>query len=252
MIKVLICGMLGNMGVRVQEACFADENIAVVGGISRKGGMLNNIPLFPSFSDCDVDVDVVIDFSTPSLTDELAEYCARTKTPVVLCTTGHSDEQLAHIEELSRIVPVFKSANMSLGIALLSSLAKKASLFLKDNFDIEILEKHHNKKLDAPSGTALLLADAINSVNGRKYDYVYDRSTERKQRTDHEIGISAIRGGTIVGEHEVIFAGNDEVITLGHSAASKSVFAVGAVNAAKFLVRQRPGMYDMQSMVQGL
>lgn len=252
MVKVIICGILGNMGIRLQEACFNDNNIDIVAGIDRRDGVLNNIPLFASFADCTVKGDAVIDFSNPALTGDVAAFCETTKTPLVLCTTGQDEEQLARIEALSKVVPVFKSANMSMGIALLTSLAQKASLFLKDNFDIEILEKHHNQKLDAPSGTALLLADAINEINGKKYDYVYDRHAQKKQRDKKEIGISSIRGGTIVGEHEVIFAGSDELITLTHSAASKTVFAVGAVNAAKFIVRQRPGLYDMNSMIQSL
>ncbi len=252
MVKVIISGILGSMGTRVQEACFNDSNIEIVAGIDRREGLLNNIPLYASLSDCKVKADVLIDFSNPALTDSIADYCAQTNTPLVLCTTGQDARQLACIEELSTRVPVFKSANMSMGIALLCSLAKKASLFLGDGFDVEILEKHHNKKLDAPSGTALLLADAVNSVNGQKYDYIYDRHNKKAPRESSEIGISSIRGGTIVGEHEVIFAGNDEVITLSHSAASKQVFATGAVNAAKFIVRQKPGLYDMESMVRGL
>ncbi len=240
------------MGARLQEACFNDNNIDIVAGIDRRDGVLNNIPLFAAFADCTVTADVVIDFSTPALTGDVAAYCADTKTSLVLCTTGQDAAQLTQIETLSKVVPVFKSANMSMGIALLTALAQKASLFLKDSFDVEILEKHHNQKLDAPSGTALLLADAINTVNGQKYDYVYDRHTQKKQRDKKEIGISSIRGGTIVGEHEVIFAGSDEVITLTHSAASKTVFAVGAVNAAKYIVRQRPGLYNMDSMIQSL
>ncbi len=250
--KVLICGILGNMGARVQELCFADNEIDLVGGIARRGGVLSNIPLFASFADCTVKADVVIDFSSPELTEDLTAYCGRTKTPAVLCTTGHDEVQLAQIEALSATVPVFKSANMSMGVALLCSLAKRASAFLRDSFDIEILEKHHNRKLDAPSGTALMLADAINSVNGQKYDYVFDRRDRKAARAKNEIGFSSIRGGTIVGEHEVIFAGSDEVVTLSHTAASKTVFAVGAVNAAKFIIRQRPGLYDMESMLQGL
>lgn len=252
MLKIIICGILGNMGFRMLAACYADNGIEIVAGVDQRSGKLDNIPLFSSFDDCTVKGDVVVDFSNPALTDSILAFCARTKTALVLCTTGQTEEQMEKVRELAQKVAVFKSANMSLGVALLTSLAKKAAVLLGDSFDIEIVEKHHNKKVDAPSGTALMLADAINSVRGSEYDYTYDRHEERRQRRKNEIGIHAVRGGTIVGEHEVIFAGNDEVITLAHSAASKSLFATGAVKAAHFIVKQPAGLYNMDSMVQGL
>lgn len=252
MLKLILCGILGNMGSRMREACYADGEIEIVAGIDRRTGTLDNIPLFSSFADCKAAADVVVDFSNPALTDELLAFCERTKTALVLCTTGLSEEQQRRVRALAGQVPVFQSANMSLGIALLRALAKKAAALLGDGFDIEIIEKHHNKKLDAPSGTALMLADAINSVRGSGYDYVYDRHEARRPRKKNEIGIHAVRGGTIVGEHEILFAGNDETITLAHAAASKSLFAAGAVKAAHFIVRQPAGLYNMDSMVQGL
>ena len=252
MVRIIICGILGNMGSRLLEACYADNDVEVVAGVDQRSGKLDNIPLFSSFNDCAVKADVVVDFSNPALTDDILDYCARTKTALVLCTTGQSEDQMSKIRELARRVAVFKSANMSLGVALLTSLVKKAAVLLGDSFDIEIIEKHHNKKVDAPSGTAFMLADAINSVRGSGYDYTYDRHEERRQRRKNEIGIHAVRGGTIVGEHEVLFAGNDEVITLSHAAASKSLFATGAVKAAHFIVKQPAGLYNMDSMVQGL
>ena len=249
MLKVVICGILGAMGARVMECCFEDMDISVVAGVDVKDGTLANIPLFKDISELSLKADVVIDFSHPSLTEGICRYCASSKTPLVLCTTGQTKEQLQAVSELSKTVPVFRSANMSVGIAVLNSLCKKAARILGERYDIEIVEKHHNKKLDAPSGTALLLADGINSVCHNKYDYTYERNSKHDRRSANEIGIHSIRGGTIVGEHEIIFAGNDEVITLSHSAASKTVFAAGAINAARFLSRQKPGIYDMDCLV---
>ena len=192
---------------------------------------------------------MVIDFSNPAVLDGLLEYCLTNGVPAVLATTGYNEEQLAKIRKAAESIPVFFSFNMSLGINLLVQLAKKATSILGGQFDIEIVEKHHNQKLDAPSGTALMLADAINATLDNQYHYVYDRHSKRAKREKTEIGMHAIRGGTIVGEHDIIFAGHDEVITLSHSAASKEVFAVGAVNAAVFLAAQKPGMYDMSALM---
>ena len=198
-----------------------------------------------------MDVDVVIDFSNAGAVDELLDYCVKKSLPVVLCTTGLSDEQLKKVDECSEKIAVLKSANMSMGINLLLKLLKDAAKVLAPaGYDIELVEKHHNQKLDAPSGTALALADSINEAMGNEYEYVYDRSQVRKKRDAKEIGISAVRAGTIVGEHEVIFAGLDEVIEFKHTAYSRSVFAKGAVEAGKFLAGQPAGMYDMGDVIQ--
>jgi 4-hydroxy-tetrahydrodipicolinate reductase len=252
MIRVIICGILGKMGSRVMEACFEDKNIAVAAGIDVEDGVMANIPIYSSMARCAEQADVVIDFSSPALTGQIVDFCRSSKTALVMCTTGHGDTEAELIRRLSLDVAVFKSANMSLGIALLKSLAKRAAALLRDDFDIEIVERHHNRKLDAPSGTALLLANEINASLGGHYDYVYDRHALRQKRGKREIGIHAVRGGTIVGDHEVIFAGSDELITLSHSAASRAVFAVGAINAARFIAKQPPGLYDMDSVVTGL
>ena len=206
---------------------------------------------FPDIKDCDVKADAVIDFCAAAAVDGLLEYCVEKQVPCVLCTTGLSDEQLAAVEEAAKKVAILKSANMSLGINMLMKLLKEATNILAPaGFDIEIVEKHHNQKVDAPSGTALALADSINEELNNEYDYVYDRSQVREKRSKKEIGISAVRGGTIVGDHDVIFAGMDEVITFSHRAYSKSVFANGAVQAAKFLAGKPAGKYDMSDVIQ--
>jgi 4-hydroxy-tetrahydrodipicolinate reductase len=193
----------------------------------------------------------VIDFSTPKILDDLLAYCEEKKVPVVLCTTGYDEAQLAKIEEASKKTAVLKSANMSLGINTLMRLVQEAAKVLAaEGFDVEIVEKHHNQKVDAPSGTALALADSINEAMDNVYSYTYDRSQERKKRSDKEIGIAAVRGGTIVGEHEVIYAGEDEVIEFKHTAYSKAIFAKGAVSAAAFLAGKEPGLYDMSDVIQ--
>ena len=210
----------------------------------------NEYPVFDSIEKCDVDVDVVIDFSTAKAVDTLLDYCVEKKLPVVLCTTGLSEEQLKKVEEASKETAILKSANMSLGINLLLKLLKDAAKVLAPaGYDIEIVERHHNQKLDAPSGTALALADSVNDALDNEYHYVYDRSQVRQKRDKKEIGISAVRGGTIVGDHEVIFAGTDEVIEFTHTAYSRSVFAKGAVEAGKFLAGKPAGMYDMGDVV---
>ena len=200
--------------------------------------------------DCDVPVDVVIDFSNASAVDRLLEACGKKKLPVVLCTTGLSEGQLEKVKEISAVIPVLRSANMSLGVNLLLKLLKDAAKVLAPaGFDMEIVEKHHNQKVDAPSGTAIAMADSINEALNGEYTYNYDRSGERKKREKKEIGIAAVRGGNIVGEHEVIFAGEDEVIEFGHTAYSKAVFAKGAVAAAGFLAAREPGLYNMSDVI---
>lgn len=193
--------------------------------------------------------DVIIDFSNPALLDDILEYAVKYNTPCVICTTGFSADEIDKINKTSEKVAVFRSGNMSLGINLLIELSKEAAKLLGNEFDIEIIEKHHNQKLDAPSGTALMLADGISEVLEEEPQYVYDRHSYRKKRAKNEIGIHAVRGGTIVGEHEVIFAGHDEVVSLTHQAQSREVFAVGAVNAAIYLASQGAGMYNMSNLL---
>ena len=251
MVKILMHGCNGKMGRMITEIVKNEEDAVIAAGVDKFTGITNDYPVFEEIAQCDVDVDVVIDFSNAGAVDELLDYCVEKNLPVVLCTTGLSDEQLKKVEECSEKIAVLKSANMSMGINLLLKLLKDAAKVLAPaGYDIELVEKHHNQKLDAPSGTALALADSINEAMGNEYEYVYDRSQVRKKRDTKEIGISAVRAGTIVGEHEVIFAGTDEVIEFKHTAYSRSVFAKGAVEAGKFLAGQPAGMYDMGDVIQ--
>ena len=251
MVKILVHGCNGKMGRMITEIVKNEEDTVIAAGVDKFTGIPNDYPVFEKIAQCDVDVDVVIDFSNAGAVDELLDYCVEKSLPVVLCTTGLSDEQLKKVDECSEKIAVLKSANMSMGINLLLKLLKDAAKVLAPaGYDIELVEKHHNQKLDAPSGTALALADSINEAMGNEYEYVYDRSQVRKKRDAKEIGISAVRAGTIVGEHEVIFAGTDEVIEFKHTAYSRSVFAKGAVEAGKFLAGQPAGMYDMGDVIQ--
>ena len=251
MVKILMHGCNGKMGRMITEIVKNEEDAVIAAGVDKFTGIPNDYPVFEEIAQCDVDVDVVIDFSNAGAVDELLDYCVKKSLPVVLCTTGLSDEQLKKVDECSEKIAVLKSANMSMGINLLLKLLKDAAKVLAPaGYDIELVEKHHNQKLDAPSGTALALADSINEAMGNEYEYVYDRSQVRKKRDAKEIGISAVRAGTIVGEHEVIFAGTDEVIEFKHTAYSRSVFAKGAVEAGKFLAGQPAGIYDMGDVIQ--
>ena len=251
MVKILMHGCNGKMGRMITEIVKNEEDTVIAAGVDKFTGIPNDYPVFEKIAQCDVDVDVVIDFSNAGAVDELLDYCVEKSLPVVLCTTGLSDEQLKKVDECSEKIAVLKSANMSMGINLLLKLLKDAAKVLAPaGYDIELVEKHHNQKLDAPSGTALALADSINEAMGNEYEYVYDRSQVRKKRDAKEIGISAVRAGTIVGEHEVIFAGTDEVIEFKHTAYSRSLFAKGAVEAGKFLAGQPAGMYDMGDVIQ--
>ena len=249
MTNIVISGANGKMGRNIFNCADAREECTVVAGIDLYTKQYADFPIVEAPAQLPVKPDVIIDFSNPSCLDGLLDYCKSTGTPLVIGSTGYSDEQTAMIKAAAQQIPVFFTFNMSLGINLLVTLAKKAASVLGDQFDIEIVEKHHNQKIDAPSGTAIMLANAINETLDNSKHYVYDRHSRRQKREKSEIGMHAIRGGTIVGEHDVIFAGNDEVITLSHSAASKMVFAEGAVNAAVFLKDKPAGLYDMSGLV---
>lgn len=251
MVKVIMHGCNGKMGQVITALLKEDQKAQIVAGIDRRKEVLNDYPVYESLKDCQEEADVIIDFSTAAAMEGLLSFAKETKTPVVLCTTGLSKEQLAMVKEAEESVAILKSANMSLGINLLMKLLKDAAKVLAPaGFDMEIVEKHHNQKVDAPSGTAIALGDAINEVFNNEYEYVYDRSKTREKRKEKEIGISAVRGGTIVGEHEVIFAGVDEVIEFKHTAYSKAVFAKGAIEAAKFLAEKTIGHYEMSDVIQ--
>lgn len=250
MIRIIMHGCNGKMGQTISSLIAADSEAELVAGIDARDDGHNPYPVFTNIAECDVEADCLIDFSAAPAVDAMLAYCADKKLPCVLCTTGLSEEQLGKVKEASGQVAILKSANMSLGINLLLKMLKEAAGVLAPaGFDIEIVEKHHNLKLDAPSGTALALADSINGELNGEYEYVYDRSTRRERRPQKEIGISAVRGGTIVGDHDVIFAGADEVITFSHTAYSKAVFGKGAVQAAKFLAGKPAGMYDMSDVI---
>ena len=251
MVRAIMHGCNGKMGQVISRIVKEDAGIEIVAGIDTYLGIQNEYPTFETIENCDVQADVVIDFSNAKAVDGLLDYCVEKKLPVVLCTTGLSEEQLKKMKEASEETAVLKSANMSLGVNLLLKLLQDASKVLGTaGYDIEIVERHHNQKVDAPSGTALALADSINEAMDHTYEYVYDRSQVRKKRDKKELGISAVRGGTIVGEHEVIFAGEDEVIEFKHTAHSKAVFAKGAVEAAKFLKGKGAGLYGMSDVIQ--
>lgn len=252
MTRIIMCGCNGKMGQVISDIVAADEEAQIVAGVDINTEARNGYPVFSKLSECNVEADAVIDFSSPKAFDDLMDTAAKRKLPVVLCTTGLSEEQLVKAEETSKQTAILRSANMSLGVnTLLKLVAVAADVLAKADFDIEIVEKHHNQKVDAPSGTALALADAINEVLNNEYSYTYDRSQVREKRTKKEIGLSAVRGGTIVGEHEVIFAGTDEVIEFKHTAYSKAIFGKGAVSAAKFLHGKGAGMYRMSDVIDG-
>lgn len=250
MVKVIMHGCNGKMGQTISSLIAADSEIEIVAGVDAVDSGKNDYPVFDSISACTVEADAVIDFSVAAAVDALLDYCVEKNLPCVLCTTGLSEAQLGKVEEAAKKVAVLKSANMSLGINMLLKLLKEAAQILAPaGFDIEIVEKHHNQKVDAPSGTALALADSINDQMGQSFAYVYDRSQVREKRDAKQIGISAVRGGTIVGDHDVIFAGADEVVTFSHRAYSKAVFGKGAIQAAKFLAGKPAGLYDMADVI---
>lgn len=248
--KILLSGCNGHMG-KVITACVAErEDCEIVAGLDLNTESTAGYPVYSSINEVKEEVDVIIDFSHPSVLASVLGYAKEHKTAAVIATTGLSKEQVEEIHEAAKEAPIFFSANMSIGVSLLSELAQKAARVLGDSFDIEIVEMHHNQKIDAPSGTALMLADSISEALETAPRYEYDRHSKRSKREKNEIGIHAVRGGTIVGEHEIIFAGRDEVITLSHSARSKEIFAVGAVNAAMFVSEQNAGLYAMKDFVE--
>ena len=249
MTRIIMTGCSGKMGASIIAAAGQREDVTIAAGVDLVAPVNAGFVYAPSFSSLECEADVIIDFSNPAVLSDMLGYAVSHRLPVVICTTGYSEEQKKQINEASKSIPVFYSGNMSLGINLIIELAKKAAAVFGEGFDIEIVEQHHNQKLDAPSGTALMIADAISQVR-TDAEYVYDRHAVRKKRDKREIGIHSIRGGNIVGEHEVIFAGQDEVLTISHSARSKTVFAVGALNAAVFLKGKEPGMYDMSDLLR--
>lgn len=252
MVKVIMHGCNGKMGQVITKLIAEDAGIEIVAGVDVSDHIQNAYPVYKSILECGAEADAVIDFASAKAVDTLLDYCVEKRIPCVLCTTGLSADQLAHVEEASKKVAVLRSANMSVGVNLLMKLLKEAAPVLAEaGFDIEIVEKHHNLKVDAPSGTAIALADAVNDAFEEKYEYVYDRSARRESRPKKEIGISAVRGGTIVGDHDVIFAGADEVITFSHRAYSRAVFGKGAIQAAKYMKGKPAGLYNMSNVIDG-
>ena len=251
MLKIIISGCNGHMGKVVSRIAAEDPEIQIVAGFDINTAADDGFPVFADPAEFSGQADVLIDFSHPSALDGILACCKANGIGAVLCSTGYSQEQKAQILKASEVIPVFQSANMSLGINVVADLLKRAASLLGSSYDVEIVEKHHRRKLDAPSGTALALADSVNEELNNEYEYVFDRSSRREQRPKKEIGISAVRGGTIVGDHDVIFAGEDEVITFSHTAYSRAVFGKGAIQAAKFLKGKEPGLYNMSHVIDG-
>ena len=250
MTKIIMLGCNGRMGQMITDMVKQDEECTIVAGIDIVDNRDNGYPVYTKLADCDVEADAIIDFTSATDFESRMDYAVDKQIPIIECSTGLSEEQMDYLKKASEKVAVLKSANMSLGINLLMKLLKEAAVKLAgDGFDVEIVEKHHNQKLDAPSGTALALADSINEAMDDRYEYIYDRSQVRQKRDKKELGISAVRGGTIVGEHEVIFAGTDEVITFKHTAYSRAVFAKGSITAAKYLKGKAAGLYDMSDVL---
>ena len=249
MTKIILCGANGKMGHVIQSVVSGRDDCKIVAGVDINTESCT-FPVYSTFGEIKETADVIIDFSNPALLDSMLAFSEDKKIPVVIATTGYDDKQKKQIEKASEKCAVFFTYNMSMGINLLANLAKKATEVLGSDFDIEIIEKHHNQKIDAPSGTALMLADAICEEIDEPVKYEYDRHSKREKRTKNEIGMHSVRGGTIVGEHEIIFAGRDEIITLSHSARSKEIFAVGAVNAAVFMAGKCSGLYSMKDMIK--
>ena len=251
MVRIILHGCNGRMGQAVTQFGLDDPDIEIVAGVDVTGEQKNDYPVFKQIGDCDREADVVIDFSSAKAVDGLLNYCGEKHLPVVLCTTGMSEQQLGRVAQISKETAVLKSANMSLGVNTIMKLVQAAAKVLAEaGYDMEIVERHHNQKLDAPSGTAIALADAINEAMGGQYHYQYDRTAVRAKRDPKEIGIQAVRGGSIVGDHEVLFCGPDEVVEIRHTAYSRSIFAKGALQAAKFLKGKAAGNYTMSDVIE--
>ncbi len=250
MTKILLSGCFGRMGGAIIDSARENNRIEIISGVDIADGE-SSFPVYKSIFDNVERPDVIVDFSHHTSLPAIMEYAAKNGIPAVIATTGHTDEELETMREAAEKTPVFFSRNMSIGVNLLIALSRKASEFLGVDYDIEIIEKHHRNKLDAPSGTALMIADAIAETR-ESTNYVYDRHEKREKRSAEEIGIHAVRGGSIIGEHEVIFAGRDEVITISHSAASRTLFAAGAIKAAEFIIGKEPGLYSMDDMLNGV
>ena len=250
MLDLIISGSNGRMGHVLEELCSTAPDLRVVAGFDILGPSEREFPVFSTPTEFRGHADVVVDFSHPAALTSLLDFCVQRKLPAVLATTGYTSEQLAAIEAAARSIPVFRSANFSLGVNVLAALVRQAAALLGEDFDVEIIERHHSKKIDAPSGTALLLAEALSSALPYKPEYIYDRHGRWQPRDHREVGISSIRGGTIAGDHEVLFAGRDEILELRHSAQSREVFAVGALKAARFLSGcKTPGVYGMTDLI---
>ncbi len=250
MTKIMMHGCNGRMGRVIGDMVANDPDAEIVAGVDIAMNDSLGFNVYTDIDKCDADIDVIIDFSSVKAIDSLLSYAVERKIPVVLCTTGLTTEQLDNVREASKTIPILKSANMSLGINTIMNLLKTAAnVFCPAGFDVEIVEAHHNQKLDAPSGTALALADSINEARSGEFEYVFDRSEKRQKRDKKELGISAVRAGNIPGTHTVMFAGPDELIEIRHTAYSRNIFANGAINAAKFLAGKNPGMYDMSDVI---
>ena len=249
MTKIILCGCSGKMGAAITGIVNERDDCEIVAGVDVNTACAHGYQVYPRIADVTETADVIIDFSHPSALDSILAFAAEKQIPAVLCTTGYSDAQIKQIEETAQKIALFHSGNMSLGINLLIALSRKAAQILGGSFDVEIVEKHHNQKIDAPSGTALMIAKAVSEELPYDSRYEYDRHSVRRKRERSEIGIHSVRGGSIVGEHEVIFAGHDEVVTIAHSAQSKGVFAAGAVNAAVFMKGKPAGLYDMNNLI---
>lgn len=249
MTNVILVGINGKMGQVILQTAKSTGDVKIVCGVDINGASCGEISVYTALDDVLESADVIIDFSHPSSLGATLDYAQRKGLACVIATTGFDASQKAMLDEYAKKIPVFFSANMSLGINLLIDLAKKAAAVLGNEFDIEIIEKHHNQKLDAPSGTALAIADALNEQAGNCTQYVFDRHSTRKKRSKTEIGIHSVRGGNIVGEHEVLFAGNDEMITITHNACSREIFAAGALRAAAYMRGKSAGMYSMSDLI---
>lgn len=249
MINILLSGCNGKMGQVITRLSEQFDDLKIAAGYDISDSGKNPYPVFNNLEDCKVDVDVIIDFSSPNALESLLKFAMKKRVPAIIATTGLSQAHKSMLQAASKDIPIFFTANMSLGINVVVDVVKRITRILEENFDIEIVEKHHNQKIDAPSGTALAIADAINEVTNENQEYVYDRHSRRKKRGKNEIGIHAVRGGTIVGEHSVIFAGNDEIIEIKHTAMSKDIFGMGALRAALFIHDKKPGMYDMNDLI---